>query len=151
MNRFQSVLTASLAVLAIFSACKKNDNKKTADDPSARTVANFAGTYSLDSLTASAFGQSANLYDSLDACQKDDEVILKTDLSAVFSDGAVKCDPSTDSTGTWRLSDNTDSIYIGANGGKIKSWDGTSLVITGTQDFNGIQATTEATFKKKMQ
>ena len=55
------------------------------------------------------------------------------------------------SSGTWRLSENTDSIYIGDNGGKIKSWDGTTLVITGTQDFNSIKAATEATFKKKMQ
>ena len=102
----------------------------------------------LSALTASAFGQNINLYDSLEACSKDDQVVLNKDLTVNFIDAGVKCTPPTDSSGTWRLSPNTDSIYIGDAGGKISSWDGTTLVIVEDTTIMSIPAVTTATFKK---
>jgi len=129
----RNTLLASAALLAsalIFS-CKKSDNKN-----GALTVANLSGSYKLKALVWVSGNVSVNVYDSLPACEKDDIIKLNPDLSANFIDAGVRCTPPGDATGTWKLSG--DSLYIGANAGKISSFDGTTLVITGHPGNNGV-------------
>lgn len=135
-------LSLSIVVLAV-AACKKKDDNNTP-----ATVENLSGTYSLQSLIWSYGGVSINIYDSLEACQKDDLLKLNTDLTASYIDAGTACDPPGDESGTWAL--NGDSLYISSEGigGKIKSFDGSTLVLTGTPaGETGVSATT--TLKKK--
>ncbi len=154
MPRLKSVLAASLAALAIFSACKKSSKNSDSNDPSARTVANFSASYKLTALRITAPIDS-NAYNGLDTCEKDNLTVLSSDLTAKVEDVGIVCNPPVDTTGTWSLSPKMDSIYINGVGQFIKSWDGSTLVLDGQQSFsnNGISISlsTEATFSKQKQ
>ena len=68
---------------------------------------------------------------------------------ANFIDSGVKCVPPSDSTGSWSLSSNTDTIYVANSANYINSWDGTTLVLTGNQNVGGFQAAVTTTLVKK--
>jgi Lipocalin-like domain len=140
------VIAASLISLFIgFNACSKSSSNSS----SAKTVANLSGSYTLTALTASQAGFSVNLYDSLPPCEKDNIIELDTNLTAKFIDAGVACVPPSDSTGTWSLSANTDTIYVAGGASFIKSWDGKTLVITNQETVSGFPVTATTTLSKK--
>jgi hypothetical protein len=124
----KNTLTAiATTILFSFGACKKSDSPS-----SAKTVQNLSGSYVLTSLIWTSNGISANVYDSLPTCEKDNILQLLTDGTAHEIDANVKCDPpEPDSVTTWNLSAKGDSLYFGGLGTFIKSWDGKTLVYTG--------------------
>lgn len=137
-------LAASIAAsILVINACKKNDSNSS--NPSARTVQNFSGSYSLTAITASALGTTLNLYDSLPACDQDNIIELDTNKTAHFIDANVKCVPPSDSTGTWSLSSNTDTIYVSGMANFIKSWDGKTLILSSIESLGGIPVPVTAT------
>jgi hypothetical protein len=140
------IVSAAIALLLGFFACKKSNNNSPSN---ARTVANFSGNYDLTALQGSIFGVTVNLYDSLPPCERDNVIQLNANLIANFIDSGVKCVPPSDSTGTWSLSSNTDTLYVAGSANFITSWDGTTLVLTGTQTVSGFQATVTSTLVKK--
>lgn len=127
----------------VFFACKKDANTN-ADI----TIENLSGTYELKALTWTSGGTTTNIYDLIDDCEKDNLIKLNTDKTANFIDAGIACTPPEDENGTWSLSG--DSLYLsnGSDGGKIKSFDGKILVITGQPAGEpGVTATT--TLQKK--
>jgi hypothetical protein len=143
MKRYNICIPAILLVLLVAVACKKSDSNN-----SARTVANLSGTYKLTALTGEYLSISINIYDSLPACEKDNLIKLNTDLTAVFTDAGTKCNPPEDSTGVWALSG--DSLYVGDIAGKIKSFDGKTLVLTGDLEVEpAITVAATSTFVKQ--
>ena len=139
------VLTASaIGLFLVINACKKSSGPS-----NARTVANFSGSYNLTALTATLSGLSINLYDSLPDCERDNVIQLNTDLTASYIDAGTKCVPPSDSTGTWSLSANTDTIYVAGSASYIKSWDGSTLVLTNAEEISGIPITATSTLVKK--
>src|SRR5580765_5420292 len=121
MRRIITAISA-IALFLVISACSKSDNNKPSD---ARTVANLSGSYTITALTGSVGGVSINLYDSLKPCERDNVVQLDNTGIATFIDANTQCVPPSDSTGTWSLSSNTDTIYVAGGASYIKSWDGT--------------------------
>jgi len=96
------------------------------------TVANISGTYGLKALTWTYLGTTINVYDSLDACEKDDLYTFNSNLTFTAKDAGIVCAPPGDVSTTWAL--RNDSIFLNGatNGAKIKSFDGTTLIMTGT-------------------
>jgi hypothetical protein len=137
-------LAASIGCLIlVINACKKSDSNS--NNPSARTVQNFSGSYNLTAITASVLGQNINLYDSLPVCDRDNVIELDTNRIARFIDAGVKCVPPSDSTGTWSLSSNTDTIYVAGSANFIKSWDGKTLILSSIENIVGIPVPITAT------
>jgi type II secretory pathway component GspD/PulD (secretin) len=145
------VLTAMVIGLFLVNACSKSDNSSgnTAPDKTAKTVQNLSGSYNITASTANVFGATLNLYDSLPACQRDNIIQLDTNLTAQFIDAGTACVPPTDSTGKWSLSSNSDTIYVAGESSFIKSWDGTTLVLTTSINVMGFPVTATSTFVKK--
>jgi len=138
-------LAASIACLIlVINACKKS-NSNSSSNPSARTVQNFSGSYGITAITASILGLNVNLYDSLPVCDRDNIIQLDSNKSAHFIDAGVVCVPPSDSTGTWSLSSNTDTLYIAGSANFIKSWDGKTLVLTSVENITGIPVPVTAT------
>ncbi len=138
-------LAASIATLIlVINACKKNDSAP-GNDPSARTVQNFSGSYNLTAITASVLGLNVNLYDSLPSCDRDNIIELDTNKTARFIDAGVACVPPSDSTGVWSLSSNKDTLYVEGNANFIKSWDGKTLVLNSVESLGGIPVPVTAT------
>jgi hypothetical protein len=134
---------AAISAILVINACKKSDSNSS--NPSARTVQNFSGQYSLTAITASVLGTSVNLYDSLPACDKDNIIELDTNKTAHFIDAGVACVPPSDSTGVWSLSSNTDTLYVAGTANFIKSWDGKTLVLTSNENITGVPVPVTAT------
>ena len=137
-------LAASIGTLIlVINACKKSDSNST--NPGARTVQNFSGSYKLTAITANVLGLNVNLYDSLPACDKDNVIELDSNKEARFIDAGVACVPPSDSTGTWSLSSYTDNLYIFGTGHFIMLWEITNLMLTSTENIQGIPVPVVAT------
>ncbi|MEJ0081804.1 MAG: hypothetical protein WDM78_12845 [Puia sp.] len=143
----RKITLTAVAAAALFSfiSCKKSDNVS-----SEKTVQNISGSYNLTGLTWSALGITANVYDSLPPCEKDNIIQLNTDGSAHELDVKIMCDPpEADSVSTWGISSNGDSLYLDHSPYLIKSWDGKTLVITGVVDPGPPMVTGVTTFVKQ--
>ncbi|MEO5594290.1 MAG: hypothetical protein ABIR15_15135 [Chitinophagaceae bacterium] len=142
-----------LAIAVVFFAgisCQKNidDFVTTGNMNAAHTVANISGTYSLKSLTWTYMSTTISVYDSLDACEKDDLYKFNTNMTLDLIDAGIVCSPPGTDTEPWLL--RNDSIFLGTStgGAKIKSFDGITLVLSGTPVSDpGVNAVT--TFVKK--
>jgi len=135
---------SAITLLVVINACKKSSSTT-----NARTVQNLSGSYTITALSANLSGLVLNLYDSLPACEKDNLINLNADGSAAFIDAGTKCVPPSDSTGTWSLSQNTDTVYVAGSASFIKSWDGSTLVLTNAETISGIPVTATTTLKKQ--
>ncbi|MEJ0081803.1 MAG: lipocalin family protein [Puia sp.] len=144
-----AISAAAIALILVINACKKSDSNS--NNPSARTIQNFSGSYNLTAITASVLGLNVNLYDSLPACDQDNVIELDSNKIARFIDAGVACVPPSDSTGVWSLSSNTDTIYVAGSANFIKSWDGKTLVLNSVESLGGIPVpvTTTTTLVKK--
>jgi len=139
------LIVAAVAALFLFISCKKSDNVS-----NAKTVQNISGSYNLTGLTWTALGVTANVYDSLPPCEKDNILQFDADGSVHEIDAKILCDPpETDSLSTWGLSSNGDSLYLDHSPYLIKSWDGKTLVITGVVDYGPPVVTGVTTFVKQ--
>ena len=138
-----AISAAAISLILVINACKKSDSNS--NNPSARTVKNFSGSYNITAITASVLGLNVNLYDSLPACDKDNIIELDSNLTAHFIDAGIVCVPPSDSTGTWSLSSNTDTLYIAGTANFIKSWDGKTLMLTSVENVTGIPVPVTAT------
>ena len=138
---------SAIALFLVISACSKSDNKVS----DARTVDNLSGSYTIVSLTGSFGGLTVNLLDSLKPCERDNVIQLDNTMTAHFIDEGVACVPPSDSTGTWSLSPNADTIYVASGASYIKSWDGKTLVLTNSETIIGIPfpITATTTLQKK--
>jgi hypothetical protein len=142
MMRYSFVAATALVLFTGFTACKKSD--KTDDS---KTVTNISGTYNLTGFTVDLGGINLNVYDSLPACERDNVILLNADSSAQFVDAGTICDPPSDAVSTWHLSADADSIYLGDNGGLIKTFDGKNLVIA-TDRFDSYEGNIQVTLVK---
>jgi hypothetical protein len=144
INYMRKILIACLATALFFAinACKKDSSNS-----NNKTVANLSGTYGISAITGNFGGISLNLYDSLPACEKDNTIQLNSNMTAVFVDAGTKCVPPSDSSGVWSLSSNSDTLYLAGTAAFIKSWDGSTLVLTNSQSENvgGIPVTLNIT------
>src|SRR4051794_9446831 len=108
-------LTAAILVLAA-SSCQKSGGST-----NSITVESLAGTYGLKALIWNYNGLSVNVYDSLDACDRDNLVKLNTDKTVNFIDAGVACDPPSDDNGTWDLKGDSLSFSNNFSSAKIES------------------------------
>ena len=143
---------SAIALVLIFGACKKS-NTTTAD---AKTVENLSGVYTISAINVSTGGVNFDEFITLKDCEKDNTITLLTDLTLEYTDAGTPCSPPESSTGTWKLSSNSDSLYItGIStfpqgvGALIQTWNGTTLVLNGTNDISGHIATTTITLNKQ--
>jgi len=130
-----------LIILTIEIGCQKEVNEKLSTPI---TVNSLSGTYGLVALTWTYGGATHNIYDSLDACEKDNLIKLNTNFTTNYIDAGIVCNPPEDDIGIWSLVG--DSLYFDAIGSKITSFDGTTLILTGFAS-PGVPATTTLTKK----
>lgn len=135
------VIVSAAALLLIISGCsKKNDSQAT-------TMKNVAGTYKLTAATGAFGGLTFNLYDSVPACERDDNLKLNADSTYQVIDAGTQCNPPDNSQGTWFISGN---YYIrnGTDTGTIKSFSGSQLVVTYTDNSLGFPIVATETLTK---
>ena len=140
------LLIAGISTVLAMTACSK---KSDTTNSSAVTVANISGSYKLTGLTITIPPFPAqNYYDSIPACQKDDILKLNTDLTYNYIDEGVQCSPPGTASGTWSLPSTT-QIIIDTASATIVKFDGKTLTISLTENFNGISGTGTETLVKQ--
>lgn len=120
----------------LFGSCKKDDDNNSSDI----TKENLAGTYKVTKAeyTTSITG-TIDYLAYLEDCQKDDTYTLKTDFTGTHNDAGTKCTDPGDEAIEWSLDGNT-IIIAGDYAGTIKSFDGKTLTIEGSESEGGITA-----------
>ena len=130
MKKSFALILIIIGIISISTACSKSGSSNGVTP----TVDNLSGTYALKALVWVYNGESINVYDSLDACEKDNLTKLNSDKTIDYIDAGTVCNPPEDDNGTWDLKG--DSLYTSANtnASKIQSFDGKTLVLTGNPD-----------------
>jgi len=137
MNQKYFFVSLFLIILTIEFGCQKEVNEKLTTPLTANSL---SGTYGLVALTWTYGGATYNIYDSLDACEKDNLIKLNSNFTTNYIDAGIVCVPPENDIGIWSLAG--DSLYFDAIGSKIKSFDGTTLILTGSPN-PGVSSTTK--------
>jgi lipopolysaccharide export system protein LptC len=145
IRSFTKALSLLVLCAATFSACKKDKN----DDSLAVTKENLVGTYTIASIKASASGSGEQDVTStfLQSCQKDDQYILKSDLTMEYKDAGTACSPAGDDTGTWSVSGS--KITIDGSEETVKTLTKGTLVTEWTDNSSGMTLTIKTTYSRK--
>jgi len=110
----------------IVSSCSKSKSSNVTP-----TTTNLLGSYKLTAETGKPEnGAQYNLFDSLNACEKDDILQFSTDSVYNYVDAGIVCSPSGDHVGTWDLVSSNSLILDGFSTYTIKSFDNKTLVLT---------------------
>ena len=104
----RKLLGMAVVFAVALSSCKKDEVKVCELNQS-----NLLGTYKPSALKykASPSSPEEDLYLLLEACEKDDLVVLNSNNTFNYVDGGTQCVPAGDGTGSWTLSGNTFNIY----------------------------------------
>jgi hypothetical protein len=141
-STFTKLLAFTLVAISSFSACTKTTKNYTKED--------LIGTYTIISIRGTANSgpeqDLTNIY--LDDCQRDDLMVLKSDLSLQVVDAGTTCVPSSnDNTGDWSVSGST--FFWNGEPYHIKSLTNTTLVVDQTTTSNGVTEVITVTFTRR--
>jgi lipocalin-like protein len=143
--------TKTLA-LVVFTAAALTACKKDKEESLAVTKENLAATYTLSTVTIKATGvpETDITKDYVEACAKDDQMILKSDGSYQHKDLGTTCDPKGDETGTFTISGSTLSFIVDQDTEQftVKSLSNKKLVVEETGEWGGTTVTFTTTFSR---
>jgi hypothetical protein len=150
MKKFSTYLV--LAVLGLAAVGCSDDS----DDTAAPSKTSLLTAKSWQLTDVKANGQSIFMAPLFDTCDKDDFITFKADKSAVYDEGADKCDPAANqtSTGSWEFTNNESKLKMTSPDGEvlegtINTLTSTKLVVSGTQEILGVPVPAELTFTAK--
>jgi len=124
----KKMILAFSVLTLVFASCKKDK----IDEPVTPTKENLTGSYKLTSFTMTSGTSTLDLFLMMEACDKDDSYKLNADNSYTVKDDGIVCSPSNDYTGgSWSLVNST-TINLDGEIGTIKSWNGKTLVLEGS-------------------
>jgi hypothetical protein len=144
MNRtFTKILVIALLIVTSFSACTKGLN-----EPLSITKDNLVATYTIVSMTASepSLGQKDVTNDNYAPCEKDDQVVLRSDYTAAFIDAGSPCSFASSGAGTWGLYGNI--LTIDRDDYIITKLTRSTLVLEQTKNISGLIITVTFTYRR---
>lgn len=142
MNRtFTKLLVLALLVVTVLSACTKSAN-----DVLIVSKENLAANYSPVTviIKASGYPDQDRTNDFYAPCEKDDQIVLRSDLTATYVDAGTQCTPAGGGSDVWNLNGNT--ITISGEDFTIKSLTRSTLVLEQSGDIFGSGFVVTATY-----
>jgi hypothetical protein len=144
MNRtFTKFLVLALLAVTSFTACKKSDS-----DVLAVTKDNLVGTYTIITVKAKAAGASEQdvTNANYDPCELDDQVVLKSDLTATYVDAGTQCSPVGGGSDYWSVNGNI--ITIAGEDFTVRSLTRGTLVLEQNGVVAGLTVTATWTYRR---
>ena len=140
---FLKLFFASFVLLFTFS-CKKNGSSKSRTE----LLTQKAWIQSNQEIGIGGNWEVDPEFASLEACEKDDQIIFKTSKSIEVNEGTLKCEEATQvgTVGMWNLTDNDTKLTLNEETGSITQLDENVLIITGMAD-ESTNANYRITFK----
>lgn len=113
------------------------------------TETNLPGTYKFSSETAKpGTGAVINVFDSVQACQTDDEVRFNADSTYDYLDQGIVCTPAGNYTGSWYLQ-SSNIFVLDFTNYTIKSFNNKTLVLVYDDDTGSPVVVYTFTFVKQ--
>lgn len=123
MTQFTKKAAMIILSVAVFAACKKDDNKNSSKTKTQLLTSGSWKQTSIFFTPAIDWNQDGHaeneVLDLYSPCDRDDLMTFKTDGTVVHDEGATKCDPSDPQiveTTKWKFTDNESKIVIGDEG-----------------------------------
>jgi hypothetical protein len=138
------LVISGTAALIITGCSKKNDSV-------AVSVKSLAGTYKLTAYTASSSGITIDMMPNVEDCEKDNLLTLKADSTYSYKDAGTVCSIDASTDGQWTISGNyfiSDGLTP-TDSATVKSYSGSSLVLTTTMTDQGTTAVLTQTLTKQ--
>jgi hypothetical protein len=145
MIKFTKTLALLVLASAAFTACKKDK-----DDSLAITKENLAGTYTVVSIKEkNNNGAEEDAMDDYfsEACEKDDEWVLKTDMTFERKDAGTTCSSSNNYSNDWQLEQNI--VQFDQFLGKVEKLTSSELILKLEVSGGGVSYSETFVFKKK--
>lgn len=138
-NRY-TLLLSILALITLFSSCKKEDSKS-------KTELLTAGAWKIKANYGIVGSTKTDLMLTMEACEKDNTFTFKTDNTVVYDEGATKCDDDDAQTdnGTWSFTENETKLVIDGESATILSLTGSELKVSTSYTEDGVTYTSEIT------
>ncbi|WP_158085203.1 lipocalin-like domain-containing protein [Niastella vici] len=145
LRSFTKTLALVLFATATFTACKKNHD----DDSLAITKENLVATYTLSSMKMKGtnYPEADVTSQFYDACERDDQTVLKSDGTMSYVDAGTKCSSAGDYTSTWSISGS--KITIDGDEYTVKSLTKGQLVYEVSSTYSGQTVTVTYTYSRK--
>lgn len=152
--RKQTIRTTLLSVLTAillfgFVSCKKNDPEKSRTE----LLTQAGWKIVKDETRTGASGPWVDITSSYAACEKDDVLAFRTNLSFEFNEGATKCSPSDPqiiTTGTWVFTTNETKINATSGGSTdaidVNQLDEGTLILFSSDVSGGITYYSRSTY-----
>lgn len=129
MKLYTRMLAFVLLATTTFSSCSKNTEEKLAI-----TKDNLAGTYTLTVIKGKAPGRAEEDITSVyypDNCQRDDEFVLKSNMTFDYIDAGITCSSGGSYTDTWLMRNG--EVYFDEVYGTVEKLTSKELVIRYTE------------------
>lgn len=137
-------LTLLASLLSIFISCKKDDAQP---QTCAQTVASIAASYKLTSQRYKpSGGVESEIINTLNACEKDNLLVLNSNTTFVHQDAGVVCTPSQNYAGDWSVAGG--NLVLETITYTINSFNCTDLVFY-RNDFPNAGDRTTYTYRKQ--
>ncbi|RAK35887.1 UNVERIFIED_ORG: lipocalin-like protein [Chitinophaga ginsengisegetis] len=124
------IITMKWVLVAIATSCILSCQKEESNAPGCSiSMTGLSGTYKLTALKyqASAAAAPVDYLASMDACEKDDIITLKSDGTYEYNDAGTVCTPAESKHGAWQVKGNT-LTSDGTLNGTVASYDCKTLV-----------------------
>lgn len=119
----QLLTSLTITCTLLFISCKKD--KENCDVNSTSISGSYKQTSSKYKQTPSS--AEVDFFATLDACEKDDLLVLNSNGTFNYQDAGTACSPSGSYSSTWSLSGNT--ITIDGESGTVQSFNCTTLTL----------------------
>jgi len=133
---YKSNIVIALGCIVAFSSCKKEEEEM-APIVLQPTVVELLTSqiWTISALTESVNnGPIVDLFDQIDTCERDNEVVFTTDFQVQVTDGAIACDPDEPYLyeSNWSLNEAQDSIMSNSDYDAINFISSTQFVVSQT-------------------
>ena len=133
---------------ATLTACKKDK-----DETMTVSAENLVGTYTLTAIKEKIGDDDEvnTTSDYIEDCQKDDEIILKSNMTYTYNDAGTECEPSKDDSGDWEFDADTKGVYIVQLNvdGEVEKFTSSELIIREYFDQGGFKYSKRYFFNRK--
>ena len=146
MKRTLLFFVISGTVALIINGCSKKN------DAQSYTVKQLVGTYKLTASTSSSGGITVDNMTQMDDCEKDDLMKLLEDSTIQFIDAGTQCGSGANYSAKFTVKGNLliqspETDY--ADTATIKSFSGSTLVLTAKEEYQSASVLTTVTFAKQ--
>lgn len=136
----------AVSAMFILASCSKDEEEVSKTRTELLTQADWKIVSDMNKSGSDPWNDEISSYD---ACELDNYLSFKIDHTAVYDEGATKCDPSDPQieSGVWAFTDNDTRINLNGASFTLDELSATTLTISFSYTYNGVTEYIKQTYK----